>query len=309
MSMSQSDIILIKTIRDGLDFIRKYPYHLDFIFQDAQSIIVEKEFGQKEIDNAKKWFLNTNIPTFSTFRIDKPQYPCVTVQVLSSNESKQYARLGETYPEYNSEELDSQGIVKEPQISVGPFSPSYVQATGLITLPSGFDTSLVFPGQGLFSPTSNKIYTISAINGNNSFTIDINLVENFTGAYVVPAYQTLHVSRNIAEFSEQYEINCIVSGLPGELYWLTAIVSYILLQKRQFILEKNNIQLGTINLGPIDQSSDSNSTENFFSRTISMEGIVEVTWLETLDQHIEGISPVINIVKDSDPTLYSTLKE
>jgi len=309
MSMSQSDIILIKTIRDGIDFIRKYPYHLDFVFQDAQSIIIENDFGQKEIDNAKKWFLNTNIPVFATLRIDKPQYPCVTVQVMESNESKPYARLGETYPSFNDEELDAQGILKEPQISVGPFSPSYNQTTGLITLPDGFDTSLVFPGQGLYSPTSGKIYTISAINSSNSFTINTNLIENFTGAYVVPAYQTLHVTRNIAEFLEQYQINCKVSGLPGELYWLTAIVSYILLQKRQFILEKNNIQLGTINIGTIEQDSDLSGTENFFSKTISMEGIVEVTWLETLDQHIEGISPIINVVKDSDPTLYETLKE
>lgn len=308
MSMSQSDIILIKTIREGIDFLRKYPYHLDFVFQDAQSAVIENEFGQREIDQAKKWFLGTNIPVFATYRIDKPQYPCVTVNVLASNESKQYARLGETYPEVMDEEMPSQGILI-PQISSGPFSPSYDSTSGLITLPTGYDTSLIFPGQGLFSPTSQKTYLITDINSNNSFTIDTELIENFTASYVVPAYQTLHVTRNIAEFQEQYEINCIVSGLPGELYWLTAITSYILLQRRQFVLEKNNIQLGTFNVGPIEQSSDVNGTENFFQKTISMEGIVEVTWLESLDQHVEGISPIVNLVKNDDPTIYDTLKE
>lgn len=306
--MSQSDIILIKTIREGIDFLRKYPYHLDFVFQDAQSTVIENEFGQREIDQAKKWFLGTNIPVFATYRIDKPQYPCVTVNVLASNESERYARLGETYPEVNDEEMDSQGILI-PEISSGPFSPSYDSATGLITLPTGYDTSLVFAGQGLFSPTSQKIYVITTINSIDSFTIDTDLIENFTSSYVVPAYQTLHVTRNIAEFEERYEINCIVSGLPGELYWLTAITSYILLQRRQFILEKNNIQLGTFNVGPIEQSSDVNGTENFFQKTINMTGIVEVTWLESLDQHVEGITAAVNVLKSGDSTIYNTLKE
>ena len=306
MSLSQSDIILNKVIREGLDFIRQYPYHLDFVFQDSQSKIVKDQFGQREIDAAKTWFLQTNIPVFSTFRIDKPQYPCVTVQVMSSNESKQYAALGETAYEISPEEINSQGLIA-PTISSGPFSPSYTSTTGLITLPSGYDTSLIFAGQGLFSPTSQVTYTITSINSINSFTIATGLVENFTGAYVVPAYQTLHVTRNIAQFEEAYQINCIVSGMPGEVYWLTSVVSYILLQKRQFLLEQNNIQLGTISIGPIEQDSISD-VETFFQRSISMTGIVEVSWLETLDQHIEGISSIINAVQANDPTIYNTLK-
>ena len=306
MSISQSDLILNKIIREGIADIRKNNYHLDFIFQDSQSNIVKDQFGRREIDAAKTWFLQTNVPVFSTFRIDKPQYPCVTVQVMSSNESKQYSSLGESAYEIFPEEVDSQGILA-PQISCGPFSLSYVSATGLITLPSGYDTSLIFAGQGLFSPTSQITYTITSINSINSFTIATGLVENFTGAYVVPAYQTLHATRNIAQFEEAYQINCIVSGNPGELYWLISVVSYILLQKRQFLLEQNNIQLGTINIGPIEQDSISD-VETFFQRSISMTGIVEVSWLETLDQHIEGISSIINAVQANDPTIYNTLK-
>ncbi len=166
MGLPQSDLILIKALREGINYIRQFPWHLDYIFQDVTQDLVNQEFGKKEIDAAKKWFLNTNIPVLSAYRIDRTIYPCVVVQVKSSNEDKSRSGLGESDSDVFNEEVDANQFMSSPRISLGPFTPSYDLVTGNITLPAGFDNSLVFPGQGLTSPSTGNNYIIKSIIAN-----------------------------------------------------------------------------------------------------------------------------------------------
>lgn len=294
MGCSQSDLVIIKALRDGISYLRKYPAHLDFIFEDSTYDLVNSEFGKKEVDAAKKWFLNTNIPVLSVYRIDKPIFPCVTIEVKSSNEDKSKAGLGEADADIYEEEVNPEQYISAPRINLGPFTPTYNLTTGIVTLPDGFDNSLIFPGQGLTSAVSGTTYPITTVGG-STFTIATDIRDNFTNSYISPAYNTLHVTRRHAHFAEQYQINCYVSGATGELYWLHSIIQYILLQRRQYLFEKYNIGLGTISSGPIQKEMD-DSTENFFLRSINMEANVEVTWVDAFEEFIEGIAVDVNVV-------------
>lgn len=301
MSISQSDIILIKALREGINYLREFPYHLDFIFEDARQDLVAQEFGNKEIDAAKRWFLNTNIPILSIYRIDKPIFPCVTVQVKSSVEDKEHAGLGDS-AFASEEDVTESPYIEVPRFILGPFTPSYNLTTGEVTLPVGLDSSLVFPGQGIMSKASGNTYLINRLGPGNGFTIDPGIRDNFTDSYVVPANRTLRVTRGHAHFHEDYEISCYVAGTPGELYWLHSVVSYILLQRRQYLLEKFNMGITSIATGPIQKEIDE-TTENFFMKTINMDGNVEVTWVDSIDEKIEGIIPKIISTVNEDTNI------
>lgn len=307
--ISQSDLILIKAITEGIKYLRQNPYHLDFIFASVEASNLATEFGKEEIARAKKWFLKTEIPALSVYRMDHPIYPCLTVNVKNSTESTGKAALGEIDPSVfpENETVEKQDLVSTPDISVGPFSPSYDLETGIVTLPDGFDTELIFVNQGLYSPSSNTTYPITQIVSDTTFKIATDIRDNFTDSYVVPAYSVLKVMRHIANFDETYEINCCVSGSPGELYWLHSIVLYILLQRRQYLLEKFNIGLGNVSSGEI-QLDESQSPENFFFKTITMTGYSEVRWVDQLSEYVEGVSQEINLVKSDDDTIYATIE-
>lgn len=267
------------------------------------------EFGREEIERAKRWFLRSEIPVFAVYRLDKPIYPCVTVAVVSSRESEAKASMGEidpmVFPE--NETLNKQDLVSTPDFITGPFSASYDLATGIVTLPSGFDTELIFANQGLYSTTSGTNYVIEVILSSNTFRIAKNVRDNFTKAYIKPAYDTLKVMRHLANFDEQYEINCCTKGTPGELYWLHAIITYILLQRRQYLLEKYNIGLSNLSSGEVTLEEDQ-SPENFFYRKIMMSGYSEVRWVDVLSEYIEGVAEQVNLVKSNDSEVFATLK-
>ncbi len=309
MSVPQSDLILIKALSEGIAYLRKNPWQLDYVFQDVLATNLNKEFGREELARAKKWFLRTEIPVFAVYRLDRPIYPCITVSVVSSRESEAKSSLGEidpmTFPE--DETVNKQDLVSTPDMIAGPFSPSYDLVTGTVTLPDGFDTELIFVNQGLYSQNSKITYPITSIVSDNSFQIETNLRENFTNSFITPAYNTLKVMRHIANFDEQYEINCNVKGTPGELYWLHSITLYILLQQRQYLIEKFNIGLTNLSSGEIFLDEDQ-SPENFFTKKIMMSGYVEVRWVDRLSEYIEGVVGRINLVKNNDDTVFSTLE-
>ncbi len=311
MSMPQSDLVLIKAVTEGIAYLRKNPWQLDYIFQDVMASNLSTEFGREEIARAKKWFLRTEIPVFAVYRLDKPIYPCVTVSVINSVEDKAHASLGEIdsqsdyYPD--TETVRKQDLVSIPDMIAGPFSPSYDLETGIVTLPDGFDTELIFVNQGLYSATSATTYPITQISSGTSFKIEAGVRDNFTNSFIVPAYDVLKVMRHLANFNEQYEINCCVKGTPGELYWLHSIILYVLLQRRQYLIEKFNIGLSNLSSGEI-QLDESQSPENFFTKIISMTGYVEVRWVDVLSEYIEGVSSTINLVKEGDDTIFSTLE-
>jgi len=142
-----------------------------------------------------------------------------------------------------------------------------------------------------------------AVTSDTEFVIDTDLSENMTGAYTISAYNSLKVVRRVSLFDEKYEINMIVAGSPGELYWLSSIIQYLLLQRRQYLLEKFNISLSSISLGEISQEQD--GPEQFFIRTISMDGYVENRWVDNLSEYIEGITGEMNLVTASAGPTFS----
>lgn len=295
MSFTPSDLILLKAFKEGMAQIRANPWLLDFIFERLieEGMDLQKTYGEREINRAKSWFLKNNIDVRLAYNLDGVTFPCISIQLLSQNESKQHAILGDVAAPVWDEDVVQNNYVVKPRTLVGPFnSVNYSITTGEVTLPDGFDTELIFKNQALFAPSTKEEYLISSINLNttNSFFIEPNLRVNFTGSYISPAYKTLKVRREIAQFQEMYNFKLLVQGDVGQLIWLHTIVAYLLLKFRKTLLEKKNITLTTISSSPIAQEDPNGyGGEVIYSRDIQMEGLCEVTWVSDILERFEGV--------------------
>ncbi len=292
MSFTPTDLILLRGIKEGIAWMRANPYILDWVFERLieEGMDLQKSYGQQEINRAKSWFLKNNIDVRMAYNLDGIQFPCVSIELLNQTESKQHATLGDVAADVWNEDVTDNPYVIKPRTLVGPFpSVTYDITTGLVTIPDDFDTELIFVNQALYSPASDTEYIITKINDEQSFFIETDLRENFANSYIACAFRSLKAQRGIAQFNETYNIKVLVNGDQGHLVWLHTIVSYLLLKFRQDLLEKKNIGLTTISSGPLQQENPGEyGGEAVFSRNISMEALIEVTWLKTLAERFEG---------------------
>ncbi len=295
MGMPQSDLILLELFKQGMANLRANPYLLDYALDEL--LVPEndllKSYGQKELDRAKRWFLNTAIDVRLAYTMESIKFPVLAIEMLNQAEMKQYAVLGDVAaPVWDTDVSQNEYVVK-PRALAGPYpSVNYSLTTGLVTLPAGFDTELIFQNQALLSNTSQEEYIITSINSSvsNAFYIAAGVRDDFTNSYIAPAYKTLKVKRNIIQLSESFNFKMLVQGDPGPLIWMHQIVSYLILKYRKTLLEAKNIYLSTITSGPFMQENpESYGGEVVYSRSIMMDSQSEVTWVSNIDQKLEGV--------------------
>ncbi len=295
MSFAPSDLILLQLFKQGMADIRANPYLLDFIFD--QLLVPEndllKSYGQREVDRAKRWFMNTAIDVRLAYTMQEIKFPVLAIEMLNQAEMKQYAVLGDVAaPVWDSDVSQNEYVIK-PRALAGPYpSVNYSLTTGLVTLPTGFDTELIFPNQALLSNKSQEEYLITSINSSvsNAFYIATDIRDDFTNSYIAPAYKTLKVKRNIIQLSESFNFKMLVNGDPGPLVWMHQIVSYLILKYRKTLLEAKNMFLSTITSGPFMQENpESYGGEVVYSRSIMMDSQSEVTWVSSIDEKLEGV--------------------
>ena len=285
--------MLRSAIIAGIKDLRAHPYLINDIFSECSTDpILRGEFGYAEIDRATKWFLKTNIPVVLQHRLDTVEMPCISVALLSSGERIQEDVLGD-YSE--SEDLDDtqtfqpQDATIQPVVVLGPFTPTaYDPATGLVTLPTGFLTDFVVPGQLLVDRPHNTAYPILSVNSGSTFTIATNTVADFTDAIIMPRYQTLGITRNRIMATESYQIGCHVAGDAVELLWLYSIVTLILLRYKEDLLDARGLTRTTFSASDFVKSPQYEA-QNVYSRFFTLNAVVEQNWVASVTGRVEGI--------------------
>jgi len=291
--ITQTDLVLRSALALGLQDLRRRPYLLDDIFsQAAQDPFLTTEFGYAEIERAKKWFLGVNIPVVMQHRLDSAEMPSISIALLSSGERIPETLLGD----YGSGEevddtqvFDQDDVTFDPIVVLGPFTPqSYDPATGTVTLPTGFTTDFVMPGQMLVDRPNNTAYPILVVTGTDTFTIAPDTTADFTDAIVIPRFQTMGLVRNRSMFTETYQIGCHVAGDPVELLWLHSIVVFCLLRYKEAYLDARGLTRTTFSSSDFLRSPQY-EPQNIFSRYITMSAVVEENWIADVSQKVEGI--------------------
>ena len=140
----QGDLIIKTAIELAIGDIRKSPWVIEDMFGTLiENPYLKVKYGMKEIQRAKEFILNNDIPVYMRHRIDKQEFPCITIAMGKSQEDKSLATLGDLSPyveQYGADEIGT-----PIKYIVNPFDPvSYDPDTGIVEVPEDIDYRPIF---------------------------------------------------------------------------------------------------------------------------------------------------------------------
>jgi len=307
----QGDLIIKTAIELSIEDIRKKPWLIEDMFGSLiENPYLKVKYGMKEIDRAKEFLLNNDIPVYMRHRVDKQEFPCVTISIGNSQEDKSLATLGDQSPYF--EEYGADEIGQPIKYIIPPFDPvSYDTATGIIEVPESVtDYRFISEGMVAVDPETGNGYIIQGKAGTNGFRISTGA--NIAGRLgVVPQFQVYRARRERAGSQETYNIGCHTHGDPSTVIFLYALVKYSLYRYREGLIEASNFQLS--NLTSTDMiKNGAFDVENVYSRFITLSGQVEESWVKAPHRKIEAVDIIdptedeglrqgIKILSNSEP--------
>src|SRR5665213_3257538 len=95
MSHVIPQVALQRIILDGVQIVKEHIDVIDDIFLYYRSPAMNADYGQKYIDQIKKWFSETKIPVVQAWNMNISQVPQISVQLAQENEDESKAALGD----------------------------------------------------------------------------------------------------------------------------------------------------------------------------------------------------------------------
>lgn len=311
----QSDMVIKRMIELSLEDMRKDIWLLDDALSDCiDNPYLRDSYGQKQIDAFKEWFKNNQVDIYMRDRNDKDRMPCVTITLGNSSEKDEMKSLADQSTE--SVTLLPQQINKPIPYVIKPFAfVSYDQNTGIIKVPiSVLYLESVSAGMILVNPDNGQGFIIKDVT-DEGIEIEPYLAFTATRLGVVPQFQYYTARREHTFFQETYTITCHAHGDPQTLLWLWTVVLYSLLRYRESMLEAQGFTQSSVSSSSMN--SDSYYTtpggEQVWTRTITLTGMVENSWIKSPRRIIEsivlgnkttkGYRGGIRILSNSDPEI------
>jgi len=289
MSIFPGDLIIKTAIELALDDLRKNPWIIEDIFKVmVTNPYLKKKYGWKEVERAKEFLLNNNIPVYMKYRLDKQEFPSISIAINNSNEDKSLATLGDL--DDCVEEYTPSQIGQPISYIVPPFIPSsYDKVSGIIEVPTDVE-EYKYIGEGMVvaSPTSGIGFVIIEKAGNNGFRIASGSDLPSGELAIVPRFQTYRARRERIISQETYHIGCHTEGDPSTLLFVHSAVKYCLLRYRESLLEFNGFELSTISSTDMIKN-DAFGAENIYSRFIVLSGQAVESWVKTPYRKIEAV--------------------
>ena len=277
----QSDIIIRTAILEGIADLRRNPYLLDYVFASLnKDDLTSKVYGQKEISQAKSWFLKTDVPVFLNTRQDKSKFPCISVGLNSSIEQENTL-------------ADVDGYVQEDvQLSWDALTPVFVPTgydpfTGQMKVPSNISENLlIYPGMVLMDDLNIPHEILDIIDQN---TVQIQPLTNapFNKCVIKGQPPTQTVTLESCKVQENYSIGVHAQGDSVYCIYLHSILVFILLRYRQDLLEARGFERTSLNTSDL-RRNEFFEAENVFSRYISIQGVCQQVWPKYFYNKITG---------------------
>lgn len=299
MAIIATDILIKTMIEAAIVDLKKNAWILDDVFGGlVTDPLSNTEYGYKEVQKAKEWFLNNNINIYLHNRIDNPTFPCITIVQANSSEIIPRTALGD---EGRIEPFMPKGRVSQPQQVIPPFTPvayaptSNIPEQGVVTLPENLNTDAVAPGQFLVSNVSGHAYAIIQVISSSAFTIKSGVVDDFTGAYVAPQSSVWNLQREESFLEETYAIGVHAASYPVNCIWLRQAVMYIMMRYKESYLESRGFELSTINSTGADENPHF-SQEKIYSCVINLSGQIEMNWVKYIAPRLQQVTAKISII-------------
>jgi len=289
--------ILVKTMIEVafLDY-RANSWILDDIFSGlATDPLANEVYGYKEVEAAKQWFLNNNIPVYLDARVDSPKIPCITIQHDSTAPILERTLLAD---EGIIEEIDPQGrSTARIQKIYNNFTPkSYNPAKGIVTFPDNIDGQYVAAGQFLVSNKTGKAYLINKVLDNQSFQIATNIMDDFNSCYIAPASQLWNVHRELMWLRESLSIGMHTQSDPRTCIWLRQLMIYTFLRYKEAFLEGRGFEISIFNLGGVVLNPHFPESDKVYSCVLNLSGQVECSWIKFMAPKLQDARGGIYII-------------
>lgn len=274
MGILAVDLLLKSMLEFALADLRANPWLLDDVFSGlATDPLMRAEYGWKEVEAAKKWFLGVEIPVLLQHRVgDKPPIPCIGIAYNPGREREDRASLAD---DGSIEEVESGKILK----IYSNFTPeSYNPNTGEMVFPDGITTDVLSAGQFVVTQ-DGKAFKISKVKSGAKFIIAKDLQEDFTSCYIAPGSSLYNVHREQTFHQETYTVGAHAQSNPAHTMWLWQIIFYSLMRYKEVALEARGFELSTVDYSALERNQDF-PVENVFSRYLNVTGVVEASWIK-----------------------------
>lgn len=303
------DLILKTAIELSLQDMREKPWLIEDCFQSlVENQFLAQKYGMKEIQRAKEFILNNEIPIYMAHRIDKQEFPCITISIGGSQEDVSLATLGDQ--SVVVETFEPGEIDRPIKFIVAPFDAQYDSVTGIVKVPEGTENSqFISKGMIAVDPDTGDGYVISEVLS-DGFVIDPGAdIDSKLG--IVPQYAVYRARREGIRSQESYNIGLHVHGDPSTLIFLYGTVKYALWRYKEGLLEANNFQLSRLSSSDFIKN-EAFMKENVYSRWITISGQIEESWVKTPFRVFEaldykgsasssGLTQGIRIISNSEP--------
>lgn len=284
LGVHQSDVIIRTAIVAALADLRANPWLLDYVFaslpRDDRTM---KDYGEKEVQRAREWFLKTNIPVFMVPRLDESKVPCITIKLMESSEAE--VTLGDVHYK-PQEDNDAQWPALSPV-----FTPErYNSATGIVAVSQQVQDALVVAPGMVLVDNVGKTHEILEVFRDGSFSIKQGTVADFRNSVIKGSKPAFVTQLESVAYRETYQIGVHVAGEPVYLTWLHSIMVFVLLRYKQALLEARGFERSTFSSSDFDRNEVS-ETEFVFSRFLSITGYVHQYWPKAVNPKITSFNP------------------
>jgi hypothetical protein len=294
MAILATEILIKTAIEAGIEDLKRNPWMIDDIFNGlVGDPLSSLEYGAKEVQDAREWFLNNKINVYLGFRVDLPTMPAVSIVRQSVTEALDRTSLAD---EGLLEEIDHRQADRVPDQVLTKFTPqAYDREQGLILLPEPLTTAQV--AKGMFVVNSDgKAYQIIATPSIRAIQIQPNTKVNLTNAVITPATKLWNLHRELTYFHESFQIGVHSTSEPVVNLWFTQIMTYILLRYKEAYIENRGFELSTFSITGT-QLNDNFTMERVFSSFFNFTGTVQADWIKFIAPKLANTSANFDIAK------------
>jgi hypothetical protein len=272
-----SDLIVVSVIKDGLDFLSKNPYHLQFILGAFCSDPIRNQVGDSHIKECIDFVTQNRIQVAPYYQLDMKRRPCIGV-VASGAEAMQF--LGDAA--YDSSCGDPCAILP-PRVycSFDAVGIKGIRRDVLLVPQELKLETKLWPGlhitNGPFS--ANLIGTKTNKSGNTELYLDTELPTGIAlrGWSAQSDVRSRGVKVSASTDDVRVQMTLTTTGDLGVHRLLSIVLRYCLKRGRPFF-DKNGLQVATYTYTPPIMSEQS---EIEFESTCTIDGKFTDHWIES----------------------------
>lgn len=287
----QSDLIIKSAIIGALNEALANPDLLDYVFVSMpKDEITNQVYGINEVNQAKKWFQNTNIKILHDVQVTKAEWPCVSISLLDSVEAE--FTLGDIhYQPY-------EGAFDDFPLIINKFKPtSYSPSTGMMRIPSSALGDVVLDGAMVVIDNNGKDHPVVEVLDTDLISLIPGTIADFSNCMIRDANPGLSTPIESINNKETYQLTLAVPGEPIHLIYLHSILTFMLNRRKQDLLEARGFERSTMSSGKVERFQPTEN-ETVYTRTINIVGFCRQTWVKDNKQVIQGVNTTLTVGDD-----------